>query len=280
MARSPDSQGLPDDSALLAERRDHAMRDLVELADQVETGEIDDATAARLRARYRAELEAVDAALAAPRKQQAAKPGQTAAVAKRRLSPRRAIVGTLLLMAAFTLVIVMVGGSDVPSRQGAASGASADAPPALAADPGSLAELEAVVAANPEVVGMRMALADLYFQERQYSPALTHYLTILEGEPTAQEESVALGRVGWMAFVTDQPESAATYLRNSVGVDPNNVEGRLFLGYVLFYGLDDAEGAIPLLEEVLALPDIDPELRADVEGTLGLARAARDGTGE
>ncbi len=74
-----------------------------------------------------------------------------------------------------------------------------------------------------------------------------------------------------MAFITGQLDAAEGYLTRSVDVDPANVEGRLFLGYLLFFGLDDPAGAIPLLEEVLAWPDLGEELRAEVEQMLDSA---------
>ncbi|MDH3396680.1 MAG: hypothetical protein OEM81_02480, partial [Acidimicrobiia bacterium] len=49
----------------LEERREIAARDLTELAEQVEAGEIDQATAEALRANYQAEVDDVAAQLAA-----------------------------------------------------------------------------------------------------------------------------------------------------------------------------------------------------------------------
>ena len=130
-----------------------------------------------------------------------------------------------------------------------------------------------IVAANPDNVGLRLAVADAYFQREQYSDALSHYLTVLEGGASPAEESIALGRVGWMAFLTGQRDAADEYLTLSLEADPSNLEGSLFLGYVRYFGFDDPAGAIPLLETVLEYPDLGTELRSEVEETLATARA-------
>jgi hypothetical protein len=80
-----------------------------------------------------------------------------------------------------------------------------------------------------------------------------------------------------MAYQTGQPEAAKQYLENSLTVDPTNQETKLFLGFVLLYGLDDAEGAIPLLEEIVAIPDLPSELLHSVEAALDEARNGGSG---
>ena len=274
--------------ARLTQRRAHARRDLEELTEQVELGEIDEATATRLRAGYEQELAEVDAALAgAP--PVAAEPVDDARHPRGGdegdrpgISTKRALIGAAALMIAFTVAIVFIGGDSVPTQQGAAADARAATPPSTfaAAEPGSLAAMEEAVAAHPERVDLRLALADAYFQQLEYSGALSQYLVVLDSDPTPDAEAVALGRVGWMAFITDQTEAAEQYLVSSLAVDPTHVEAKLFLGYVLFYGKGDAAGAIPLLEDVLAASGLTNEVRADVEGTLAMARASEAEGGE
>lgn len=267
-----DERVRPDAGAPVDQRRANARRDLEELAEQVELGEIDEATAALLRAGYEQELADAEQAPATPRVP--ADGGRGGGP----LSPRRAVAGAVTIIALFTVAILFIGGDTEPTRQGAAAGAAAEPAPLPPIDGArSLTAMEEAVAADPERIDLRLALADAYFQERQYSAALTHYLTVLESDPDAADESVALGRVGWMAFITNQHDAARQYLEGSLAADPTHVEGKLFLGYVLFYGFDDATGAVPLLEEVLAATGLTAEVRADVEGTLAAARAAGGG---
>lgn len=247
--------------AALQERRSHALRDLEELSEQVAIGELDEATAAELRAGYEAELAAVEREATQPEVAAPADPGGR--------SSRRALIGALLLIGAFTVVIIVA--AQVFRSDG---GSSSQAEPDTGGmDAAALAELEEVVAAHPDVPGMRLALADLYFEQGDYGSAVDHYLTVLSGKMTVEEESHTLGRIGWMAYSTGQVGAAVDYLNASLTADPNYSEGKLFLGMVRLYGLEDAAGAIPLLEEVLALPDLTSDVRSQVEMAVNDARS-------
>ncbi len=254
----------------LEQRRRYINQDIEELAGQVAAGEIEIATADRLREAYALELAEVEAAIASVDID-----GGVDGVRRQGLSTRRAVIGTVALASALTVAIVFIGGDTVPSQQGAAAGVD-NTPRAAPEIGGSLDTMEQVVAENPDNVVLRLAVADVYYRRAQYSQALSHYLAVLESAPSPVQESIALGRVGWMAFITSQLDAANDYVSRSLQVDPDNVEAKMFLGYVRFMGFDDPEAAIPLLEEVLASRNLDPDLRAEVEGTLASARAAAE----
>jgi len=256
----------------LEERRRIALRDLEELAEQVLNGELDEETAAPLRAGYEAELAAVDEAAAAEPVSAATEVGtraETAAEPAEGRSSNRIVVGALALVGVLTVVILLAAqvfrsdpepSPQTPTDVAAIDGASAE-------------EMESLVAAHPESVAMRLALADLYFEQGEYSSAIDHYLVVSNGELTIQEESRTLGRIGWMAYSTGQVESAVQFINNSLELNPDYYEGKLFLGMVSLYGLEDPAAAIPLLEEINALPDLGDPLRAEVEAALADARA-------
>jgi len=258
--------------APMEERRRHALRDLEELAEQVAAGELDGETAERLRAGYEAELAAVEqfAADEHVTDGEPAAPGVESATAPAEgRSPQRTMVGAFVLIGALTVIILLAAqvfrsdpdpSPQTPSDVAAIDGASAE-------------EMESIVAAHPESVGMRLALADLYFEQGDYSSAIDHYLVVTNGELSLQEESRTLGRIGWMAYSTGQTESAVQFINNSLELNPDYYEGKLFLGLVSLYGLEDPAAAIPLLEEVNALPDLGDQLRAEVEAALAEARA-------
>jgi len=256
----------------LEERRKIAARDLAELAEQVEAGEIDEATAGTLRANYQAEIDDVEAKLdqlpALDKKHSIEANLEPTGVQPR--STRRAVIGSVLVIAALSVAIFFAA-RDINPEPAATDSA---APGALTVDPNSVTneQLEEVVAQNPNINAMRLALADRYFEEQDYGKALDHYLTVAENNPTPVEEGVALSRIGWMAYQTGQPEAAEQYLQTSLTVDPTNQETKLFLGFVLLYGLDDAEAAIPWLEEIAAIPDLPPDILHTVEAALDEAR--------
>jgi tetratricopeptide (TPR) repeat protein len=263
----------------LVERRDLVNRDLEELEAQVEVGEIAPETADRLRAAYREELESLAARLRdtpdlAPEAVEAAtsKPGAAGDGGRTRRSPRAVVAWSLLAIGALTVAIAF-------AARGPAT--EDDAPP-VASGPGDLTidpatvsdeQLEAVVAANPEIIGMRVALANRYFEAEDYGAALDHYLYIAENATDPTQESQALARIGWMAYVTDLPQEAEQYIQASLRVDPANAEATLFLGFVTLYGLGDAEAAVPQLETALELGGLSADVVEQLEAALAEARA-------
>lgn len=253
----------------LEERRRIVLRDLEELAEQVADGEIDEATASRLEAGYRAELAEVERALKArpsrlPKAEsEVAKPAKTAAPAAWTRHIVWAMGAAVLVLTGVIVFLATRSGGD---------GAAAATTTQAGALPDDIAELEAVVAAHPESNAMRLTLAGLYFDRGDYLEAMEHYLAVLDNSPTAEEEAMALARVGWMAYITEQPQTAVAYLEQSIAKDPSYGEAKLFLGVVLLYGMEDPAAALPLLEEVLAMSDLPGELRPEVEQMVAEAR--------
>lgn len=184
-------------------------------------------------------------------------------------SPRRALVGAGLAALAGGAVLVMATQAVVERPAGGFVTGN---------DPGGRdlsevtnQEMEEVVAANPDLVGMRLALADRYFLAGEFSPAVDHYLEVLQRRPNEPE---ALSRVGWMAYLSSEPETAAGYLERALEAAPDYPEATWFLANVRLYGLDDPQGALPLLESLARLPDLSSEVREQVVAMLEEARTA------
>lgn len=260
----------------LAERRAVVRRDLEELRVQVEEGEVREETAARLRASYEAELAELETALGdlppdpgtpppAPAPSPASKSDQP--VPGR--SPRRVAVGATILIAALSIAIWLAAQGAEPD-----SPASSGSPGELLVDPDSVSDeqLEAIVADNPAITGMRMALADRYFQAEEYGASLDHYLFIADNATEASDRSVALARLGWMAYITGQPQAADQYIDMSLSDDANNAEAILFRGFITLYGLGEAEAAIPQLERALELTVLSDSVIDQIDEALADAR--------
>lgn len=276
------------DSIHLRERREAVRRDIEELALQVDEGEVDPETAEKLRTSYERELDSLHAALgehvdevpaapsrpAEPMPEPEPEPEQEAIEhlpkGGRTRSANRAVIGGVLLLGALAVTMYFAVQSAEP--EGAAPGGVA--PGDLIVDPATVSkeELEAVVAANPDVTAMRMALADRYFEAEEYGASLDHYLNIAENSSDPRERSKALARVGWMAYITDQPEAADEYLVLSLEADPANSEAILYRGFVTLYGLEDAENALPQLEAAQGLANLSERVIAQIDDALEDAR--------
>ena len=227
---------------LLEERRDRIVADLRSLDDQVGSEEIDAGTAEELRHRYEVDLADTLADLEAAR---------TEAPTGR--SRRRIAIGLAAFAVAAAAAVV-----------GLASAVDSDP---TVVDAGvdlsdvTNEELEQVVAANPEVVPMRLALARRYVEAGDFSSALTHYFYILERGPNAE----ALMYMGWMAYLSDEPETGAGLLEQSVELDPDNLLAQWFLANVRYHGLGDRAGAVPLLEAVIASGQAPADIAAEAQ---------------
>lgn len=246
------------------QREDLIRADIADVARQAAEGELDRETADRLTARYRDEL----ASLAGePEDGWREKPAGP--------SRGRAIAGTAILVGLFAAAAagawLAVGIGD------RAGGPSAGEPVDLAQV--TNAQMEAVIAANPdlpEIAGMRLALADRYFEDGEFSTALPHYLGALEGTLDASRRARALARVGWMSHLSGASDVARRYLDEAQAADPDYGEARLFLGLLLLER-DDPVGALRQLEPLLAGGELPDELRPMVEEA---AEAARAGAGD
>lgn len=227
---------------ILEESRDRIVADLRALDDQLQSEEIDAGMAEDLRQRYEVDLADTLAELETAR---AEKP--------KGRSRRRILIGLGAFAIAATAAVVGLAGA-------------VDSDP-TAPDQGiDLAdvtdeELEQVVAANPDVVPMRLALARRYVEAGEFSLALPHYFYILERGPNAE----ALMYMGWMTYLSDEPETGAALLEQSLELDPGNLLAQWFLANVRYHGLGDRAGAIPLLEAVITSGQAPADIVAEAQ---------------
>ena len=257
---------------ILEQRRSFARNDLEELAQQVEEGEIDAATADRLQSDYEAEIAEIEPLLAGPKQPSRPLGPDDPPQSFEGRGIRIALVALAIVAVLSVLIIVMGRDSGPPATAATGQGA----PPATTAAGGegmpSPEEMEAVVAANPEVVGMRLALADLYFEQGMLEQAASHYEESLEHDATGEEAHYALTRLGSIAYFEGRSQEAVAFLTPLVEADPRNAEARFYLGATLLDQVGDPAAAIPLFEQLLAMPDLAASARTQVEQMLEAAR--------
>jgi tetratricopeptide (TPR) repeat protein len=241
--------------------------DLAELDEQVEAGEIDEETAAGLRVNYRSEADGLRDRLARFDGAAAASQDADAAVAVPvpGRSRRRMLIGGAILAVGGIVIAAVAITSANSSPSNAVAGVAAEDAEGLASV--SSEEMEEVVAANPEIVGMRLALARRYFEAGEFDQAIDHYMIVLEQE----QDPEALANVGWMTYLSDRPDVALGYLERAIALEPNFAQAYWFLANIR-YALGDTEGAIEPLEQLLAFDAVPDEVRREAEAALAALR--------
>ncbi len=234
-----------------------AQRDLDEVGTQLANGELDAETAQRLTATYQTEIERLQATRETEREPE--------------LSGRsggRMALGALLLIGAFAGITW------------AASGSLIDRDPADSAPPIRATNLDAitneqmieVIDANqdiPEVNQMRLALAERYFEDGNYSEALVWFQTVLDTEPTATEQSEALARIGWMILESGDADTALGFVEAALNANPANLEATYFRGLV-HWQADRLDDALTDLEKLVGNPDVPADVQALVADAISL----------
>jgi hypothetical protein len=252
------------------ERREAEIRlgqvesDLSDLANQVAGGEIDPEAARHLREAYQTELEEARAEVAAA----------TAPVPSPTRSPRRVALGAAFVLGSLVLVVVAAGAFLV-DRPDATSGVAG-----LEGDPADFSNetLAAVIAANadhPQINGMRMALAERYFEEGDYQSAFPFYLDVASSElATPTQAATALTRLGWMAYDGNgEAQTALDLLEEAQTLAPEDPFPLYLEGIVTWCGLDRPDAAAEVFRQVLARGVGDDTVQAEVEADLAAAAA-------
>lgn len=250
----------------IQERIAQAERDLAELEEQVAIGEIDPATAAQLTERYEAERQVLLQELAddSPETNDVEPTGF--------ITGRRLAGAAVLVLAAAGLAVGVVNavGDGEPAAEGVAA-AVIDGE-GVNLDDISNEQMEAVVAENPNIAPMRLALADRYFAAGEFSSALSHYLYVLE--TLEVKDPSALANVGWMTYLSGAPEVAASFLDESLAIQPDGGIAFWYVANIRFIGLGDAAAAQEPLERLLAYEDLPETIRSEAERLLAEIEAS------
>jgi cytochrome c-type biogenesis protein CcmH len=124
--------------------------------------------------------------------------------------------------------------------------------------------LEAVIGANadnPQINGMRLALANRYFEAGSYQQAFGHYQIVLENEPTTTEAANSFTRLGWMVFDGNgEVDLGLELIDRGLALVPDDAFALYLKGQILWCGKDDPQAAAALFESILASPDLDPQV--------------------
>ena len=237
-------------------RLEAVARDRAESQEQLAEGELDVAAATSLGAA----LEREQSALSLPEEQGV--PGDEESATPPR-SRQRAVAGTVAVMVAITAVTatLLLTARDEDAQEGVAA-----APPI---DLSSVTSdrLEEVVAANPELVPMRLALAHMLLDEGEVLRAAQHFGEVLSREQNPE----AMAGLGWISYLAGQHETAEGFLLDALAIVPDYPQAQWWLANVRLLGLNDPAGARGPLERVLASEGVPDDVRRLAEDMLQAA---------
>ncbi len=245
--------------------------ELIDVDAQVIDGDLDEETAAGIKARYEAELAALEASLAAAiaadtNDDQA---GDTAS-GRKRLNGR-AITGIALVAVAMTVIGVFAVQSINNQRITGADGIVGDivrGEAQINLDDVSNEEIEAVVAANPEIIPMRLALARRYFEAGEFDKALDHYFEVLNREQNPE----ALANIGWMTYLSGRPDIAVSYVEAAMDRQPDYLAAEWYLGNI-YVALGRNDEASVFLVKISTSDEVPDDVKAEAVKLLEQIRA-------
>ena len=156
-------------------------------------------------------------------------------------------VGLIVLLAAAVLAIGVVAWRAYSPADSAPAPAAMDA-----AQPLTIAELEAKAKANPKDWQAWQELGFAYYADGQYDQAATAYRQAVEGKPDSAELWAALGETRVLASKDDpMPPLAVAAFEKALTLDPKQQRARYYLAAKRDMG-GDHEGAIKEWLAILA----------------------------
>jgi tetratricopeptide (TPR) repeat protein len=161
-----------------------------------------------------------------------------------------------------------------PQAASAQSGnpGGSEAPPPL--DVQKVADLERLAKADPKNVGVRIDLANLYYDAKRFDQAIPWYQAALEIDPKDVNASTDLAVCFYMM---NQPDRALTQIDRSLGLDGKHAKTLLNQGIIRAWGKQDLKGAAESWERVLAVAPGSEEARLAQQGLDGI-RSAHGGS--
>ena len=122
-------------------------------------------------------------------------------------------------------------------------------------------EMESVIDQNPDIHPMRMALANRYFDDLDYSQALPHYMYIAENSADNELKSFALAQIGWMVYESNNLDVATTYLNESLRINSESLVAKSYLGIIYIQDPAKRNEGLEILNSVIRSNKLSKEDR-------------------
>ena len=120
----------------------------------------------------------------------------------------------------------------------------------------SNAEMEKVIELNPDIFPMRIALANRYFEEFDYSSALPHFMYVAQNSEDIELKSLALSQIGWMVHDSGDTETSLNYIEEALSLSPDSLLAKTYFGIILIQQEDTRKEGY----EILSLLKTNPIL--------------------
>ena len=126
-------------------------------------------------------------------------------------------------------------------------------------------EMEIVIGENHDIYPMRVALANRYFDDVNYSKALPHFMYVAEKSSDVEIKSYALAQIGWMVYESGNREVAINYFTESLSINPNSLISKSYLGVLFLQEPDTQTEGLKILSDLLQLDSLSEEDRNFLE---------------
>ena len=128
-------------------------------------------------------------------------------------------------------------------------------------------EMEQVIKLNPDILSMRIALANRYFESYDYSNALIHFMYVAENTSDIDLKSYSLAQIGWMVYESGDELTSLSYINEAVKLSPGSLLGSTYKGIIYIQNPDTMNEGIKILESLKnnpALPKNDLKIISEI----------------
>ena len=123
----------------------------------------------------------------------------------------------------------------------------------------SNAEMEKVIELNPDIFPMRIALANRYFEEFDYSNALPHFMYVAQNSEDIELKSLALSQIGWMVHDSGDTETSLNYIEEALSLSPDSLLAKTYFGIILIQQEDTRKEGYEILSLLKTNPILSNE---------------------
>jgi|TARA_B110000263_G_scaffold39391_1_gene31048 tetratricopeptide (TPR) repeat protein len=129
-------------------------------------------------------------------------------------------------------------------------------------------EMEIVINDNPEIFPMRIALANRYFDDINYSKALPHFMYVAENSNDIELRSYSLAQIAWMVYESGSRDVAINYLNESLIINPNSLVSQSYLGVLYLQETNTQNKGLEIIRNLLLSEKLSLDDKSFLEGII------------